>query len=133
MMNDAARKPYRVLIVDDDRDLVRALIVRVSTSGFDASAVHDGRAAISTARATLPDAIVLDLRMPGMSGFDVLGELRGDETTARIPVLVLSANIAERARAMALDLGATSYMLKPFHANTLIASLTAIIDAGAQK
>jgi DNA-binding response OmpR family regulator len=129
MMEVAAeRKRGRVLIADDDRDLVRGLSVRLISRGFDVSAVHDGSSAVRAALKLSPDAIILDIRMPEMNGFQVLQTLGDAPNTANIPVIVLSANVAELAKSTALRLGATEFMTKPFGASNLMSVLESMLE-----
>lgn len=117
----------RLLIVDDDRDLVRSLCLRFRAKGFEVWFEHDGTGVIAAAGLYAPDAIVLDLRMPRMDGFEVLEKLGQDRTTAAIPVLVLSASIADRARTVALGLGASRFLAKPFESTALLDAVRSVL------
>ena len=103
----------RVLLVDDDRDIVRGVGIRLRAAGYEIAVAHDGRAGLSAALEMKPDAIVLDMRMPIMDGFAVLRELRRHAETAAIPVVVLSTSNAESDIARAYQLHANSYLVKP--------------------
>jgi two-component system OmpR family response regulator len=118
----------RVLLVDDEVRAVAALARGLSADGFVVEVVHDGRSALSSAATGRYDAIVLDIMLPGLSGYEVLKQLRasGDQT----PVLVLSAKDGDYDLADALDLGADDYLVKPFSYIVLVARLRALARRG---
>lgn len=119
----------RVLLVDDDRDIVRGVGIRMRAAGYDVLVAHDGRAGMAAALRAAPDAIVLDMRMPVMDGMAVLDELRRHAETAGIPVVVLSASVVEKGKVRALELGARYFLEKPFDAPRLIEAVDAAIAA----
>lgn len=119
------RKP-KVLLVDDDREIVRGLTIRFRAAGYDVVSAHDGAAGCAAALKERPDAIMLDLRMPVMDGMAVLAALREREETRWIPVVVLSANVLDSAKQRALDLGARYFLEKPYEFDQLI---TLIVSA----
>lgn len=112
-----------VLIVDDDREIVRGLSIRLNALGYQVFSASDGPSGLACASERRPDAILLDIRMPGMDGFEVLGHLKQKLATAAIPVVVLSANVVEQTRHRAMTLGASYFMAKPFTAERLFAAL----------
>ncbi len=122
----------RVLLVEDDREIVRALRIRLRAAGFEILVAHDGQAGIDAATQDQPDAIVLDVRMPVMDGLTALAKLREQEATRHIPALFYSATITETAKNKAFDLGARYFLNKPCDANTLAQAIRSAI-AGARS
>ena len=117
----------RILIVDDDREIVRGLAIRLRAAGYETLSAHDGEEGLAAAIAEHPDAIVLDIRMPRTDGLAVLAKLREREDTKAIPVVVISANVVENTRAKALELGARYFVVKPFQATTLISTIESVM------
>lgn len=114
----------RLLIVDDDIDLCEVLAERLSCEGFSLEAAHDGARGLERARSGEHALLILDLMLPGMSGLEVLRELRAD---SRMPVLILTARGEEVDRILGLELGADDYLPKPFNPRELIARVRAIL------
>jgi two-component system KDP operon response regulator KdpE len=114
----------KVLIVDDEAPFLRALSVSLRARGYDVDEAETGEAGLTLAARGHPDVIVLDLGLPGMSGLDVLRQLR---TWTGTPVIVLSARQSEPTKVEALDLGADDYVTKPFGFNELLARLRAAV------
>jgi signal transduction histidine kinase len=110
----------RVLVADDNADL-RGYLARVLGKHWRVEAVADGEAALTAARRELPDLVVTDVMMPGLDGFALLRELRADERTRHVPVIMLSARAGEEARVEGLHAGADDYLVKPFSALELVA------------
>jgi DNA-binding response OmpR family regulator len=109
-----------VLVADDDDDIRDLVSFRLQTAGYEVVTADNGNDALKTARWKLPDLIVLDVSMPGMSGFDVCHQLRAAPRTAYIPVMMLSARTQLTEIDLGLALGADEYMLKPFSTAELI-------------
>ena len=121
--------PDRVLIVDDERTLARVIGIRFSAAGFEVDTAFYGESGIASATANRPAAIVLDVRMPDLTGFEVLERLRSDPRTASIPVVFLSANVQDSARAAAMAAGAVAYLTKPYDHAEVIEVVTRAIEA----
>lgn len=119
--------PAKVLIVDDDREIVRAVELRLRSSGFAPMVAFDGQEGLGIAQSTRPDVILMDLRMPVMDGFTMLERLQNSVHTANIPAVILSADSADRARLKALRGGATYFVEKPYEPEDLIQALTAAL------
>ncbi len=102
-----------ILIIDDDREILRGLAIRLRAAGCDVISAPDGESGIARAAASAPDLCTLDVQMPGMDGLEVLAVLKARPETAAIPVVVLSANVVETTRARALSLGAACFLQKP--------------------
>jgi DNA-binding response OmpR family regulator len=115
----------RVLVVDDEVRLAEALRQGLERRGYDTTVVHDGNAAFTRAKAGGFDLILLDLMIPGMSGYRVLEALRAADVDT--PVLMLTAKDGEYDEADALDLGADDYVTKPFSTVVLLARMSALL------
>jgi two-component system KDP operon response regulator KdpE len=117
----------RVLVVDDDPQLQRALRITLRAAGFEVVTAGDGRTALAGAAAEHPDVVVLDLGLPDLDGTEVLAGLR---PWFAGPVLVLSARADNRDKVDALDAGADDYVTKPFDTGELLARLRALLRRG---
>ncbi len=114
----------RILLVDDDAQLLRALRIDLTARGYDVTTAADGRTALIVAARDHPDLVVLDLGLPDLDGTTVLGELR---TFSTAPVVVLSARTDSADKVHALDLGADDYVTKPFGVDELMARMRAAL------
>jgi two-component system KDP operon response regulator KdpE len=114
----------RVLVVDDEVEMQRALKAGLTYHDFDVRAVGSGEEALREAAAWRPDVILLDLGLPGMDGFATLRALR---PATRAAVIVVSVMPGERDKVRALDLGADDYVVKPFGTEELVARIRAIL------
>jgi two-component system KDP operon response regulator KdpE len=113
----------KILIADDDPQILRALRITLSARGYTVLTAADGRAALDAAIAERPDAVVLDLGMPGLTGLEVIEALRGFTT---VPILVVSGRSDSWDKVEALDAGADDYVTKPFAADELLARIRAL-------
>ncbi|WP_084077671.1 response regulator [Demequina sp. NBRC 110057] len=114
----------RVLVVDDDEGLARALAINLRAHGWEVTTAETGARALDAAASARPDVVVLDLGLPDMSGLDVLAGIRG---WSRVPIVVLSARQMNEDKIDALDAGADDYVTKPFAMNELLARLRAAV------
>ncbi|MFI6352242.1 response regulator [Streptomyces sp. NPDC050743] len=114
----------RVLVVEDDAQLVRALVINLQARQYGVDAAPDGATALRLAAARQPDVVLLDLGLPDMDGVDVIKALRG---WTRVPIMVLSARQSYDEKVAALDAGADDYVTKPFNMNELLARLRAAV------
>jgi two-component system, OmpR family, KDP operon response regulator KdpE len=114
----------RVLIVDDDRPLLRALAINLRARKYDVETAEDGTSALTTAGRRPPDLVILDLGLPDMNGVDVVFGLRGWSSA---PIIVLSARDAQADKVAALDAGADDYVTKPFGVDELLARMRAAL------
>ena len=117
----------RVLVVDDEPDIVALVVYHLARAGYRVSSAATGPDAVAIARREQPALVVLDLMLPGMSGFDVLREIRADAGTQDIAVLMLTARKDEADRIEGLTLGADDYLTKPFSPQELILRVQAIL------
>ncbi|MFF4575351.1 response regulator [Streptomyces sp. NPDC001410] len=116
--------PTRVLVVDDEPQIVRALVINLKARKYEVDAAADGRTALELAASRHPDVVVLDLGLPDMDGVEVIKGLRG---WTRVPILVLSARHSSDEKVEALDAGADDYVTKPFGMDELLARLRAAV------
>jgi DNA-binding response OmpR family regulator len=119
----------RVLVVEDERRLAAAVKRGLEASGFAVDLAHDGVTGLHMAREGSYDGVVLDIMLPGMSGYTVCSSLRADENW--VPILFLTAKDGEYDQADGLDLGADDYLTKPFSYVVLAARLRALLRRGA--
>ncbi|MFG2485202.1 MULTISPECIES: response regulator [Streptomyces] len=114
----------RVLVVEDEPQIVRALVINLKARRYEVDAAADGATALELAAARHPDVVVLDLGLPDMDGVEVIKGLRG---WTRVPILVLSARHSSDEKVEALDAGADDYVTKPFGMDELLARLRAAV------
>jgi len=127
-MNRPAAGGERILVVDDEPDIVALVAFHLAKAGFRVGTAATGADALAAAREERPALIVLDLMLPGMSGFDVLEQLRAAEATRGIAVLMLTARREEPDRIRGLSLGADDYLAKPFSPQELALRVTAVTE-----
>ncbi|QLY29912.1 response regulator [Nocardia huaxiensis] len=127
-MTNAAPAPTKVLVVDDEPQILRALRINLSVRGYEVTTAANGAAALRAAAEKHPDVVVLDLGLPDMDGIEVLAGLRGWSTA---PVIVLSARTDSADKVEALDAGADDYVTKPFGMDELLARLRAAVRRSA--
>jgi two-component system, OmpR family, KDP operon response regulator KdpE len=118
----------RVLVVDDDPQLTRALRITLRASGYDVATAPDGRTALRDAAAHSPDLVVLDLGLPDLDGLELLRMLRA---VSSVPVIVATARDDDETVVRALDAGADDYVIKPFPAGQLEARIRAVLRRAA--
>jgi len=122
--------PPTVLLIDDDREVLRGVSLRLRAAGLNVICANDGPQGLNLAHREKPDAIILDIRMPGMDGWTVLTRLQDLETTASIPAVVLSASIQDQSHRRARDLGAQYFLSKPYDPKELIETVQAAVAMG---
>jgi len=117
----------KVLIIEDEMPIVTMLRYNLEREGFKVYFTGDGDEAVGMVKAHKPDIIILDWMLPGMSGIDICAELRRQEETKTVPIIMLSARGEESDRIRGLDAGADDYMTKPFSPSELIARIRAVL------
>lgn len=122
-------EPSRILVVDDEPQIVRALSINLNAIGYKVDTATTGEDALRRAADHRPDAVILDLGLPGIEGIDVIRGLRG---WTHIPIIVLSVRDAEHEKIAALDAGADDYVTKPFGMGELLARLRAALRREAE-
>ena len=132
-MTQPALPATRVLVVDDEPDIVALVAFHLVKAGYRVSTAANGADALAQARAEGPSLVVLDLMLPEMSGFEVLEHLRADDATRGIAVLMLTARADEVDRIRGLSLGADDYLTKPFSPQELVLRVGAILRRVASR
>ena len=123
----------KILIVDDEKDIVKMLDYNLSKEGFKTVTAHTGEDALKSAIKEFPGLIILDLMLPGMDGLEVCKALKKDAKTANIPIIMLTAKTQESDKIVGLELGADDYITKPFSVRELIARVRAVIRRVKEK
>jgi two-component system phosphate regulon response regulator PhoB len=117
----------RILVVDDEADITALVAYHLAKSGYRVSTANNGADALRTAREERPDLVILDLMLPGLSGYDVLEELRRAPDTKQVGVILLTARREEPDRVRGLTLGADDYVVKPFSPQELVLRVQAVM------
>jgi DNA-binding response OmpR family regulator len=121
----------KVLVVDDEPNIVLSIEFLMQQAGFDVVTAEDGESALERVAETPPDLILLDISLPGISGFDVLEQLRNDPRHARLPIIMLTAHGREVEREKGLALGADDYVTKPFSTQALVEKVKTLLAEDA--
>lgn len=117
----------KILIVDDEPDVVKILGMRLKANGYQIIAAHDGAAAIELAHYEKPDLIILDIKMPGTDGYSVFEDLKASANTMSIPIVFFSALPPEQAREKATQLGAEGFVSKSADPDEILTNITEIL------
>ena len=117
----------RILVVDDESDILELIQYNLSKAQYDVAGVESGEEALAHMRTTLPDLIVLDLMLPGVGGLELCKALKRDQHTAAIPIVILTARGEEADIVAGLELGADDYLTKPFSPRVLLARIRAVL------
>ena len=117
----------RVLLIEDDRDIVELVRYNLEREGFQVAAATDGASGLAQIRKTPPDILLLDLMLPKLSGLDICKEIRRDTSLNRLPILMLTARGEEADRVVGLEMGADDYVTKPFSPRELGARVKALL------
>lgn len=120
-----------VLVAEDDQSVRELVVFQLERDGHRCVAVADGPAALAAAHECVPDLALLDVNMPGMSGFDVCRELRRDPAIGRVPVIMLTASTREADIVTGFDFDVDDYMVKPFKLRELSERVRAVLDRAA--
>lgn len=113
----------KILLVEDDKDTVRAVAIRLKSQGYDLIVAADAIAAVSTARKEKPDLIILDLGLPGGDGFTVIQRVKSNYDLMLVPIIVVSARDPLLNEARALEAGAEAFLQKPVENADLLATV----------
>ena len=113
----------RVLLIEDEPNIIEAIRFILSRDGWRVDTHSNGETAVATVRAKVPDLVILDVMLPNRSGYDILNELRTEEDTKRVPVLMLTARGQKKDRELAEKLGVNRFMTKPFSNGEILATV----------
>ncbi len=117
----------RILIVDDDREIVRLLKAYLEKAGFGVLTAYDGETALHTLRREHPDLLLLDLMLPDRDGWDLTRIIRSDDTLAHTPIIMLTARVDDSDKIVGLEIGADDYVTKPFNPREVVARVRALL------
>jgi len=120
----------KILVVDDEPEILSILVFRISYWGYDAIPAGSGSEGLDLAEEEQPDLIILDIMMPGMDGFEVLKRLKRSDKTRNIPVIIITVVSAKKEIEKGLSLGANFYLTKPYEAQELKNKIVQIIGEG---
>lgn len=118
----------KVLVVDDEPNIVLSLEFLMEQAGFEVVTAEDGEQALARINDAHPDLLLLDISLPGISGFDVLEQLRGNAATAQLPIIMLTAHGRDVEREKGMALGADDYITKPFSTQSLVEKVKALLS-----
>ncbi len=121
----------KVLVVDDEPHILKSLAQYLEMEDFDVETASSGPEALEKVESVSPDLMVLDVMMPGMDGFEVLEKIRANEETASIPVIMLTAKDRSSDVMRGYELGASSYLVKPFNLDELVETIQQVFSSGA--
>jgi two-component system, OmpR family, phosphate regulon response regulator PhoB len=116
----------RILVIEDERGITEAITWTFQREGYEVAIARDGHEGLRRAQTLLPDLIILDLMLPGLSGLEVCRELRSGERTRDIPIIILSAKAEETDQVVGFSLGADDYVTKPFSPKVLVQRVKAL-------
>jgi len=122
----ADKSGLSVLLIDDEEDFIRTLATRLELRGMRARTAFSGEAGLKSLEEEAPDVVLLDMRMPGLSGFDVLRAIRASATHKGLPVIIISGHCSEEDQNQVLALGVSGYFTKPVRFEELLAALNAL-------
>jgi DNA-binding response OmpR family regulator len=123
----------KILIAEDDQDIRELVVLTLQFSGFDVVAVEDGSLAVEKAQNQTFDLILMDVRMPRMTGYEACRRLKDIDSTKNIPIIFLSAKGQEQEIQTGLSAGAVDYILKPFAPDTLVNTINDVLQKLAKK
>jgi two-component system alkaline phosphatase synthesis response regulator PhoP len=115
----------RILVVDDDREVVRLMRAYLEQAGYEVLAAYDGETAVHTLRREKPDLVLLDLMLPDRDGYDITRLVRADATLAHIPIIMLTARVEDTDKIIGLEIGADDYVTKPYNPREVVARVRA--------
>jgi DNA-binding response OmpR family regulator len=117
----------RVLVVDDDKSIVKVLTAYLEQSGYQVLTAYDGEMALHALRRERPDLVILDLMMPHRDGYEVTAIVRSDKSLAATPIIMLTARVEDTNKIVGLEVGADDYITKPFNAHEVVARVKSLL------
>ena len=117
----------RILVVDDETELVKAIEIRLKEAGYETLVAYDGKEGLEKAHKENPDLIILDLMLPKMDGYKVCGLLKNDARYSKIPIIMFTARVQEEDERLGKDLGAEEYVTKPFDPKILLSKIKGLL------
>lgn len=110
----------KIMVVDDEPYIARVIKFKLEQEGYEVISANDGQSGLQKIKEEKPDMVLLDVMMPGLSGYEVCQKIKEDAELAGIPVVILTAKGQERDREQGLTMGASDYITKPFSPNRLL-------------
>jgi len=120
----------RILVVDDDKQIVRLVRSYLEQAGYQVLTAYDGATALRTIRSERPDLVVLDLMLPDSDGWEITRLVRGDASLTNLPIIMLTARVDDTDKIVGLELGADDYISKPFNPREVVARVRAVLRRG---
>jgi len=117
----------KILVIDDEIELVKAIQIRLEHAGFEVLVAYDGQEGLNRAQKEKPDLIILDLMLPKMEGYKVCGLLKVDARYNKIPIILLTARAQPADQKLGLELGADAYITKPFQHEVVITKIKELL------
>jgi len=130
-MADTAKRKPKVLVVDDSISIRKYVQRFLDRSGYDVEAAPDGMEALNSMGKMKFDAVITDLEMPVMHGYDLISEMKKNTALANIPIIVLTSRAGDKHRQKALDMGAQDYLVKPFEEQEMLGALKKLLSGAA--
>jgi len=125
--------PGKILVVDDEEDIVTALSIRLKAMGYEVIVAYDGMSALAKAREENPGLILLDIMLPKLDGYKVCRILKFDEKYRHIPIIMITAKVSESDIKMGSEVGANAYIIKPFNPAELIGKIKEFMEVNKEK
>ena len=122
-----ANQKHKILLVEDEQDMLRAIQMRLEANDFEVVAAVDGREGLDKARVQHPNLIILDVMLPKIDGFTLCRMLKFDEEFRKVPVIMLTARIQQNDIERGKEMGADAYMTKPFKSNELLSKIKELL------
>jgi len=117
----------RILVVDDDKEIVRLVRSYLEKAGYSIMTAYDGETALHTLRRERPDLLILDLMLPDRDGWDLTRLIRADKSLEEIPIIMLTARVEDSDKIVGLEIGADDYITKPFNPREVVARVRALL------
>ena len=118
----------RILLVEDEKDMVYAVTLQLEANGYEVLSAYDGREGLGKAKKEKPDLIILDLMLPKMDGYTVCGLLKADTRYTKIPIVMFTARAQESDIKLGEELGADAYITKPFEPQVLLSKIRELLE-----
>lgn len=118
----------RIVVADDNVDILNLVSKRLTRRGFEVETATDGQEALDLVRSSLPDAVVLDWVMPVIQGHEVCAQLKAQQATSEIPIVMLTARASDDDVNLGMQLGADAYMTKPFDIDELAETIRQLVE-----
>ncbi len=125
---EVKKEKKKILIVDDERDIVKALMIRLRSRGYEVAVAYDGAQGVFMVHKEKPDLILLDIRMPAGDGFSVAEKLKQSDDTRAIQIIFLTGSPEKNAEGRAMELGARFYIKKPYDPEELLDAIERALD-----